>query len=103
MNFRIAALLPIVFGLGVVGCRADCETNCDDHRACANASEEWRGRDCRDYCEQLEKANQDHCEDQYDALLSCENAQEDICTIAAEQACARQRFAWVNCTGNVLQ
>jgi hypothetical protein len=51
-----------------------------------------------DRCEQIEKANENRCEDQYDALLSCENAQEDVCTVAAEQACARQRASWVNCS-----
>jgi len=103
MDFRTATLLPILVALGALGCRADCEDNCEDHKACASASEEERGRDCRDYCEQVENVNQDHCEDQYAALLSCENAQEDVCTVAAEQACGRQRFAWVNCTQTVLQ
>lgn len=98
---RILGLLLLLTVLGVSGCRADCESNCEEHQACTDASEEERSRDCRDYCEQLEKANKDRCEDQYDAMLSCENAQDDVCTVTAEQACARQRAAWVVCKGDM--
>ena len=86
--------------LGLVGCRADCESNCEEHKECSNASETWRTRDCRDYCENLDKANKNRCEDQYDAMLSCENSQDDVCTVAAEQACARQRASWVTCSSS---
>ena len=97
MRFGIIRPLLILVCLGLMACRADCESNCEEHQACSNASEEDRARDCPDYCEQLEKANKDHCEDQYDAMLACENAQDDVCTVTAEQACARQRAAWVLC------
>jgi hypothetical protein len=94
---RMLALCGLLLA-GALGCRADCESNCEEHKECANASETWRLRDCRDYCENLEKANESGCEDQYDALLSCENSEDDVCTVAAEQACARQRAGWLNCT-----
>jgi hypothetical protein len=97
MNFGCIRPLLIVLALAAAGCRADCESNCEEHKACSDASQEERSRDCADYCEQLDKVNKDHCEDQYDAMLSCENAQEDLCSISAEQACARQRTAWVVC------
>jgi hypothetical protein len=98
MAFSLVRWLPFVLALNVLGCRDDCEENCEKHKECSDASEEERGWDCRDRCEQIEKANENRCEDQYDALLSCENAQEDVCTVAAEQACARQRASWVNCS-----
>src|SRR5262245_36052536 len=97
MRFRIVPLLLSLTSFALAGCRADCESNCEEHQACSDASEEERARDCTDYCEQLEKANKGRCEDQYDAMLSCENAQDDVCSISAEQACARQRAAWVTC------
>ncbi|HEY3500887.1 MAG TPA: hypothetical protein VGK73_39615, partial [Polyangiaceae bacterium] len=76
MRFGIFVML-LSCGLGLLGCRADCESNCEEHKACTSVSEEVRARDCQDYCEQLEKHNTETgCADQYDALLACENSQE---------------------------
>ena len=75
---KLLAVVPFAF-IALVGCKPSCEGMCD----------KMQDEDCKDFdhdscmhlCIMVEDMQEDtdKCDDEYDALISCYNDQDDIC------------------------
>jgi hypothetical protein len=72
------------FPLFLLGCGPDCAKMCEERKDCEGASQDV---DCEKSCEDAEKtAEAAGCESQYEDALSCQDDQDDQCSLTGCEA-----------------
>ena len=94
---NLLVALSLTAALALSGCGADCESLCEDMKACSTATEDIKAQDCAKTCADAETANETMgCTSQYDDVVSCSAGQDDIC-VYNEEACKTESAAYVSC------
>jgi len=91
-----ALLALLALSLSALGCGADCESVCEDEKACP--SSDRRAVDCEAFCEDTEaRAEAMSCQDELDELTDCQGARDDVCSDAG---CENEEKALESCAVN---
>jgi len=95
---KLMLVCAVALGPLVVGCKSDCESACDDYRACPGAASET---DCSKTCSQeQDAAGRVGCKSQLEDLSSCIADVDDVCKLDLSTQCARQNDALNTCFAN---
>ena len=88
-------LVPASFSLFLLalGCGSDCQSLCEDEKACPNSDRTSVG--CEAFCDALEtRAEETGCQDELDALVDCQSDRDDICS---DVGCDAEAKAYDSC------
>jgi len=101
--------MKIILGIGILallgpGCGADCESLCEESRACSSFDGDTN-TSCGQECDQAEAFMEAFgCADQYDEMMTCAGDLDDICQIRdmVTTPCAGPSDALGTCMGDAF-